>query len=209
MKRYLLLALLSATILGGAAWLLQSISPRTTAREGAKCPDAPESFANYTPKDVPTVAPEVFFLDGNSEGGKTKIALSSYRGRGVVLNFWATWCAPCVREMPALDRLQGMMRGQGVEVVTLSEDRGDPKVVGAFFKTHKINALPAYMDERGKVLRTFAGVALPTTVLINASGMEVGRSVGTTEWDKPEMAEFLATCLADNSSGKKSVTILQ
>ncbi len=204
MKRFILPALLIAAILGGGtAWLLQSISPRTTAREGAKCPEAPKSFANYTPKKVPTMAPEVFFLDGNSEGGKTKIDLSSYKGRGVVLNFWATWCAPCVREMPALDRLQAMVSEKGVEVVTLSEDRGNPKVIGDFFKTHKIKSLPAYIDKRGKVLRTFGGAALPTTVLIDARGMEVGRIVGTAEWDEPEIAEFLTTCLASNPSGKR------
>lgn len=203
MKRYIFPALLLASILVGTAGLIQSISPRTTAREGAKCPDAPKSFANFIPKDIPAPAPEVFFMDGKSENGKTKIELSSYKGKGVVLNFWATWCAPCVREMPSLDRLQAMVSDTGVEVVTLSEDRGDPKVIGAFFKTNKIATLPAYIDKRGKVLRAFGGAALPTTVLIDARGYEIGRIVGTAEWDKPEIAEFLSACLAGNSSGSR------
>ncbi len=121
--------------------------------------------------------------------------LADYRGRGVVLNFWATWCAPCVREMPALDRLQVMLKGTGVEVVTLSEDRNGAALISRFFEVNELKNLPKLIDPKGVALKAYGVRTLPMTLLINADGAEIGRVIGVSEWDSPETAAFLRGCL--------------
>jgi thiol-disulfide isomerase/thioredoxin len=129
------------------------------------------------------------------EGADTARTIADYRGRAVVLNFWATWCAPCVREMPSLDRLQAEVSGEGIEVLTLSEDRGGAPVIKRFYKKLGIRNLPVLVDKRGEVLRKLRVRGLPTTLLIDARGNEVGRVVGPTEWDSPEALALVRGCL--------------
>jgi len=112
-----------------------------------------------------------------------------------VLNFWATWCAPCVREMPALDRLTAEVEGDGIRVLTVSEDRKGGPVVRKFFKVNGIKNLPMLVDIKQGLLRAFGIRVLPTTVLVGRDGREVARMVGVHEWDTPETAEYLRACL--------------
>ncbi len=114
------------------------------------------------------------------------LSLAKFRGKVVLLNFWATWCAPCRREMPALDRLQGMLGGPRFEVVALSVDRTGLKAVRPFFEEVGLKTLAVYLDPRGKVQRIFNITRFPTTVLIDARGFEVGRVEGPAEWMAPE-----------------------
>ena len=126
---------------------------------------------------------------------KEEITIASLKGRGVVLNFWATWCAPCVREMPALDRLAAKLKESGVDVIAVSEDRKALKKVPPFFAANAIKHLGVFYDVKGKLSRKVGVEGLPTTVLINAEGQLVGRVLGVLEWDAPETVNYLAQTL--------------
>ncbi|WP_331895675.1 TlpA disulfide reductase family protein [Magnetovibrio sp.] len=124
-----------------------------------------------------------------------EITIASLKGRGVVLNFWATWCAPCVREMPALDRLAAALKDQGVDVIAVSEDRKALKKVPPFFEANAIANLDVYYDLKGQLSRKVGVEGLPTTVLIDAEGQLVGRVLGVLEWDAPQTVNYLAQTL--------------
>lgn len=126
------------------------------------------------------------------------LTVSAFKGRGVVLNFWATWCAPCVREMPALDRLAGKLKGLGIEVVAVSEDRKAGAVVPPFLKAHGIANLSPYYDDKGELSRKFGVDGLPTTVLIAANGREIGRVQGVLAWDTNDIASYFIRTLGPN-----------
>ncbi|MBI2584574.1 MAG: TlpA family protein disulfide reductase, partial [Rhodospirillales bacterium] len=119
-----------------------------------------------------------------------------FRGEGVVLNLWATWCAPCVREMPQLDRLKGLLAGDGIRVLALSEDGGGAPLVKKFYDVNGIKNLEVLIDVGGNVLRDLRIRGLPTTVLIDAEGREVGRALGAAEWESDAVVAFLRRCLA-------------
>ena len=144
--------------------------------------------ATIQPKPVPTVT----FVDGNG----INRSLADYRGRGVVMNFWATWCGPCVREMPQLDRLNALIRKDNIDVLTVSEDRNGRALIEKFFQINGLKNLPQLRDPRGQLMRRLAVRGLPTTILINARGFEVGRVVGPVEWDKPQVVAFLRRLLS-------------
>ena len=117
--------------------------------------------------------------------GRTR-TLVDYRGRIVLLNLWATWCAPCRREMPTLDRLQEMMGGPEFEVVALSLDKADKKKVVRFLKEIGTTHLTYYQDQTFKAARALKTIGLPTTLLIDREGREIGRLIGPAEWDSWE-----------------------
>lgn len=125
------------------------------------------------------------------------VSLQDFAGKVVVLNFWATWCPPCVAEMPSLDRLQTALGPEGVEVVAVSEDRGGFRQVDPFFEARGLEALERYVDEGGRLARHFGVKAMPTTVLIGPDGVPVGAVEGAAEWDSPEAQALLRKLLAD------------
>ena len=143
-----------------------------------------EAFAVH---EAPKPVPELAFQRGDG----SPATLNDFRGKVVLLNIWATWCVPCRREMPTLDRLQAKLGGPGFEVVALSIDRAGVEVVRKFYGEIAIKNLPIYIDSAGKATRTLKVVGLPTTLLIGADGGEIGRLVGPAEWDAPEMVAFL------------------
>ncbi|MGE0155308.1 MAG: TlpA family protein disulfide reductase [Reyranellaceae bacterium] len=113
-------------------------------------------------------------------------SLSAFAGKVVVLNFWATWCAPCIREMPSLDRLQAVIGDDDLAVVALSQDRNGWPVMRPFVERLDIQRLHVFHDPNGAIGRAAGTRALPTTVVYGRDGREVGRLIGTAEWDSPE-----------------------
>src|ERR1044071_3968596 len=104
-----------------------------------------------------------------------KRAVAARKGKVVVLNFWATWCPPCVAEMPALDKLQAEMGGKDFTVIAVSTDRDGIKKSAPFYRRVGIKNLALYNDKRGNMLDAFAAKALPVTLLLDREGRVVGR----------------------------------
>lgn len=139
--------------------------------------------AGNEPKSVP----ELKFQDG---AGRAR-SLADFRGKVVVLNLWATWCAPCREEMPALDRLQMKLGGPDFEVVALSIDQQGPQVVRKFFGEVGVKALQLYIDPAAQAGFKLATLGLPTTLIVDRRGREIGRRVGPAEWDAPKLVAEL------------------
>jgi thiol-disulfide isomerase/thioredoxin len=118
-----------------------------------------------------------------------ELQLKSLHGAPVLINLWATWCAPCVAELPALDRLA--QRG-GVKVLTISQDMGQPDKVSSFLKQRGVTRLEAWLDPANDLAFHYGAQILPTSILYDANGREVWRVTGPLEWDGTEAARLLA-----------------
>ncbi|MCW8886574.1 MAG: TlpA family protein disulfide reductase [Cellvibrionaceae bacterium] len=136
-----------------------------------------------TPKPLPNTRFQ-------TAGGETT-ALRDFRGQLVLLNLWATWCGPCREEMPALDQLQAQLGGSDFTVVALSTDQNGIEAVQAFFSRYAIESLETYVEPSAEVLDRFAVRGLPTSLLIDRYGREIGRRMGATEWDSASFAAAL------------------
>jgi len=141
----------------------------------------------------PTPAPAVQFLrpDGS------QASLSDHLGKGVILNFWATWCAPCVAELPSLDRLAGRLAGSNIAVLPVSEDLGEKAafVVQAYYSKHGITRLPVLVDHFGHASDAFNNQGVPTTLLIDRKGLVKARFEGGTDWSNPKALARIKTLI--------------
>lgn len=142
-------------------------------------------------KKTPEPVPEVSFSDAE---GKT-MTLADFKGKSVLLNVWATWCAPCRKEMPDLDQLQKEMGSDKFQVVALSVDRQGIDVARKFFDSIKIENLALYIDSSARASSALRVVGMPTTILIDAQGREVGRLVGPAEWHSDDAKKLIAASL--------------
>ena len=137
--------------------------------------------------EPPLSTPTVGFT--NSDG--QPLTLSDFKGSGVVLNLWATWCAPCVQEMPALNALQRQVKKEGIEVVAVSSDRLGVKVVGPFFRKKGLNDLRIYVDTEGVFTESMPGYGLPRTYFINREGLVIATYNGPAEWDSTDIISVI------------------
>lgn len=128
-------------------------------------------------------------------------SLGAFRGKVVLLNVWATWCPPCRQEMPSLDRLQRALGGPRFEVVALSLDSGRLQDVASFYEEYGIENLGVFIDETDTAMRALRIIGLPTTLLIDEQGREIGRKLGPAEWDGAEALAFLRERIANGSIG--------
>ena len=158
--------------------------------------DAPQKFALHA---APKPVPEIQFQD--SEG--KALTLQDFRGKVVLLNIWATWCLPCRHEMPTLDRLQAKLGGPDFEVLPLSIDRSGFEAISKFYTDVGVKHLAMYLDSSTRAASTLGAVGLPTTLLIDRDGRELGRLVGPAEWDSPDMIALINGYLAKESGGLK------
>lgn len=127
----------------------------------------------------PPVAPApASFTD--AEG--TALTLAAYADKGLVVNLWATWCVPCVAEMPELAALARAMGPEGISVLPLSSDRGGAEVVRRFYAAHGIAGLPVLLDPKGAAARAWGARGLPTTLIIDRQGRERARVEGAIDW---------------------------
>jgi len=133
------------------------------------------------------------FIDGN----KNIHSLNDYKGKVVLVNFWATWCKPCVKEMPALSKLKKMLSGFNVELLPISIDYKGIKVVDEFYKEHKIKNLKTYLDKKGSSFKKLKLMALPTTLIINKDGDEVARILGEIDWTNKKVKKYLIKLSGD------------
>ena len=159
--------------LPAAGWAAFTLSHRLVADDGA-----PPALRQFIPTDPPRPAPEIAFADG---AGKS-LSLADFRGKLVLVNLWATWCEPCIREMPSLDRLRAAMPAGDLAIVLVSQDRGGDKVVAPFFAKLGLK-LETYLDPKSAVGHAFEVRGLPTSILIDREGNELGRVEGALDWD--------------------------
>jgi len=117
--------------------------------------------------------------------------LREFRGKLVVLNLWATWCGPCVKELPALAALEKALPTDRFIVVLVDEERDSPADAQAFLKSHDAGALRTYVDRDAAVLRSFGGYGLPMSVVIDAQGREIARAEGPADWSHPDSVAYL------------------
>ena len=113
-------------------------------------------------------------------------SLADYAGQAVVLNLWATWCIPCVREMPALDDLARMVASSGIVVLPVSSDHGGAAVVQRFYADRGIKNLPVLLDPMSNLAHALNVRGIPTTLLIDRQGNELGWLEGAADWSSPD-----------------------
>ena len=189
-----------ATVLLAGLAAASGLTGWLSSPESSERPPLAGVFAdNFTLLDEPVPAPQAELLD---EAGE-RLTLAEFEGEVVLLNFWATWCAPCVREMPSLDRLQAALGAAGLAVVAVSEDRGGLNVVAPFFAERGLENLAIYLDPKGKFMREFAVRGLPTTMLIDRSGRLIGALEGPAEWDGPDAQALIRFYLKQPPPGSE------
>jgi thiol-disulfide isomerase/thioredoxin len=139
------------------------------------------------PVSPPRPVPSVAFTDGDGRS----LSLADFRGRAVVVNFWATWCVPCQQEMPSLDRLQAMLGGPDFLVLAVSVDKQGLAVVQPFYRELGLRSLGVAADPSGKALAALGIEGIPATLLVDPQGREIGRKLGVLEWDAPAVVNAL------------------
>ena len=134
------------------------------------------------------------------------ITVDDFEGRTVLINLWATWCAPCRKEMPALDQLQADLGDDNFEVVAVNLDRGGPEKPLAFLDEIGVTSLQYYHDSSNKMLTDLRskgrGTGLPTTILVGPEGCEIGTMYGPAEWASGEAKTLINAALANLSRGE-------
>jgi thiol-disulfide isomerase/thioredoxin len=164
-------AIFAAVVAGASAW-----SWSLLVRDG---PPLQGEMRKFDLLPSPRPAPEIEFTTLSGEPA----SLADFHGKVVLLNLWATWCAPCVQEMPSLERLQAQLGGEAFAVLALSSDRGGARVVEPFLESLGLKQLRPYLDPRSTATRMLGARGLPTTLLIDGEGREIGRIEGGAQWD--------------------------
>nr|WP_309503140.1 TlpA disulfide reductase family protein [uncultured Roseovarius sp.] len=143
-------------------------------------------------KPVSTLA---FTTDAGGEA-----TLADYKGKYVLLNFWATWCAPCRKEMPMLSELQAEYGGENFEVLTLATGRNAVPAMKAFFAEIGVDNLPLHRDPKQQLAREMGVLGLPITVILDPEGREIARMQGDAEWDSASAKAMIAALTAPGES---------
>ncbi len=126
------------------------------------------------------------------------VSLNDFRGKAVLVNFWATWCAPCLKELPSLDALEGRLGGRKFEVVAIAADPRGPEVAQAFLDRLEIKHLELYADPRLAMATSIGGAdVLPVSILYDAAGREIGRLVGEADWASPEAERLVRSVIPE------------
>jgi thiol-disulfide isomerase/thioredoxin len=148
-------------------------------------------MAAFVTKKPPEAVPDITFLDA---AGK-EVHLSSFKGKTVLLNLWATWCAPCRQEMPALNELQKELGGDKFEVIALSLDHGGYDASRKFLDDLKATDVKLYADPTSKQGMALKLIGMPTTILIDKDGKEVGRLAGEAKWNSPDAKRLIQSAM--------------
>jgi thiol-disulfide isomerase/thioredoxin len=185
--------------------LLAAGCQRAAKEENAALPDQPgwsgpkdeagESIP--APKLDRSHAGSVAAADGFEDPDGKPVSLPRFSGQPLLVNFWATWCGPCVAEMPMLDALAGRSGGR-LRVLAVSEDLDGRAKVAAFFARHHFQTLRPYLDSKMALMPGLKIDTLPTTILYDARGREVWRTVGMEDWRSPRAAKLIDEAFAKN-----------
>lgn len=160
----------------------------TAALEALREGDMKKMSFHRTPIEVPITT--LYDLEGN------EVSLEPYRGKYLLVNFWATWCPPCRAEMPGLDALQGELGSDKFEVVTIAVGRQSVHAIRKMFREIEIEHLPVFLDPQQELAREMAVLGLPITLIVDPEGREIARLQGDAEWDSAS-AKAIVTALTN------------
>lgn len=175
-----LAVIITATAVVASRLGMEPVAPATAAESEKIDPK------DFTWHEKPIPAPGTVFKDAN-DADKT---LKDFGGKVLIVNFWATWCAPCVKEMPALDRLNTKLGGKDFQVVAINQERNGPKVAKPFVEKQGWK-LPLYLDAATGFYRDAKLRGLPTSIIIGKNGQELGRVEGEVVWDSPAVEKMV------------------
>jgi len=189
----------AATLAAGVAIMaILGADSSTYANQAAKSgPPLTGWIEKLEPAENPAPMPETVFIDKSGR----KLTLKNFRGKIVLLNFWATWCGPCVREMPSLERLHTMLQGNDFTVIALSEDRRGWDKIARFQDKIGLKVLPLFHDVSSKMLFATKARGLPTTIIVGRDGKEIGRLTGSAEWDTDEAVALIRYYIGRKTGG--------
>jgi thiol-disulfide isomerase/thioredoxin len=156
----------------------------------------PPALAPFTLAAKPAAVPQVAIGDASG----ARLSLASFKGKYVLLNLWATWCGPCVKELPALAKLKAAAGSDKFAVVAVDVGRNTAGEARDFLNAHDARALDTYVDTNTALLRAFNAFGLPLTVLIDPQGREIGRAVGPAQWDNKDAIAYFRSLGAKPAS---------
>ncbi|KRS15388.1 hypothetical protein XM52_24375 [Roseovarius indicus] len=171
----------------GANAALADMNQLAALREG----DMKKLSFHSEPKPV---SQSTYTMEDGSTG-----SLADYQGKIAVVNFWATWCAPCRKEMPMLSELQSELGGEDFDVVTIATGRNPPPAMKSFFDEIGVSNLPLHRDPNMKISREMGILGLPITVILNRDGQEIARMQGDAHWNS-DSAKAIIKALIDNGA---------
>ena len=186
------------TVAAALMFLLFAPGLGAAAEGEADMPDRTK-LGEFLPSSQPYPAPAISLADTTGQS----VELSELHGKLVIVNLWATWCGPCLREMPSLERLQSRL-GERIAVLAVSEDRGGNKTVEPFIAKLGLKSVKIYIDPKSEVGHAFGVRGLPTSFLIDREGKVLGRVEGAAEWDSPKMLSVLEPLLSGDGVVKAS-----
>lgn len=188
MRLFRLIPLYMALALGANAALATDIEALKPLREDT----LKRLILHKEPKEAKTIE---FQLEDDGGVG----TLQDYAGKYVLVNFWATWCAPCRKEMPQIAELQEEFGGDKFQVLTLATGRNSPAGIKKFFEENGIENLPRHQDLSSAAAREFGVIALPITVILNPEGQEIARLIGDAEWNSDSAKAIISTLVSGES----------
>jgi thiol-disulfide isomerase/thioredoxin len=189
MKSKFLPVLCAALIVAVAVYLFQGAGRKVADAPAAETASTLAAFIKHpAPKDIAAFS----FADGKG----APLDLSHWKGKVVLLNLWATWCAPCRKEMPELAQLQKLLGSNDFEVVAISEDLKGAEASAAFLKDSGAENLALYVDQKMAGLAALKSIGLPTTILIGRDGKEIGRLLGPADWASMDAQDLVKAALA-------------
>ena len=136
------------------------------------------------------VLPKPLILDANEN-----MVEIGYDEDILIINFWATWCVPCKKEMPSLNSLAQNIKYEDIQIITIASGRNSKEAIDVFFDDNNLVNLKKYRDPRGRIAVKYGVTALPTTVVINPTGIEIGRIIGDIDWDTADVHSFFKKLL--------------
>ena len=172
----------------GAGAFLSSSADETDAPGRYLIGDMADFNLTFPPRN----GPEIPFTHQGRQ-----LTLKSFRGQTVLVNFWATWCAPCLKELPSLDRLQGELQDEPFNVIAIAADPRGPEVAREYLDRLSIEHLDLYADQRLLMASAIGGAnVLPVSILFSPDGTEIGRLVGEANWDSEEAKALIRAVIA-------------
>ncbi len=195
MKITLSVAIAAIIVVVGAFALL----PTTTAT--AKGPRLVGQMQNIELAHRLITRPDLSWVDRNDR----PVKLADFEGKVVLFNYWASWCGPCQRELPGIDRTQAKLAGDNLEVVAMNIDRGGKRIALKNARRLKLKNLKLYLDPKSVTARSLGVRAMPSTFMFDRKGNLLGRLEGSAEWDTPE-AHALIQYFIDNPDYADSLT---